>query len=122
MRHLLFIALSLAACQACSPVRSSAKAGFHTARFAGKAAWEVGKVGTTIATAPLRVGRGHGSESVGGGSYSVRGERYQVLTRDQAQRFEQTGIASYYSEFGGRTANGERVDPFALTAAHLPNG
>lgn len=122
MRQLLFIALFAVACPACSPVRSTAKAGFWTARFAGKAAWEVGKAGTTIATAPLRVGRGGSSQSDGGGSYRVRGRSYQVMTRDQAQDYEQTGIASYYS--GGRTASGERVNSRALTAAHpsLPFG
>jgi len=36
----------------------------------------------------------------------------------------QSGIASVYAEHGGRTANGERVVPGALTAAHrtLPFG
>jgi rare lipoprotein A len=122
MRQIFLAALAVAALPSCSPVLGTAKAGFHTARFAGRAAWEVGKAGTTIATAPLRVGRGRSSQSEGGGSYRVQGRSYRVLTREQAQHFEQTGIASYYS--GGRTANGEPVDSRALTAAHpsLPFG
>jgi len=122
MKRLVVASLLVVIFPACSPLRSTAKAGFHTAKFAGRAAWGAGKVGTVIATAPLRVGRGSSSPSAGGSSYRVNGRTYHLLSGDEARRYEETGIASYYS--GGRTANGERVSSRALTAAHpsLPFG
>jgi rare lipoprotein A len=115
---------TLVALPACSPVRTTAKVGYTTAKIATKTAWEVGKVGTTVATAPLRMGRGKsGAKSDGGGgSYRVRGRTYHVMSRSQAQRYAETGVASYYND--RRTANGERMSSRALTAAHktLPFG
>ncbi len=56
--------------------------------------------------------------------YVVKGKRYVPMSVAQAQRYEETGIASWYGEEtrrkkGGRmTANGEAFNPLALTAAH----
>ena len=117
--------LLLVSLPACTPVRSTTKVGFKTAKIATKSAWAVGKAGTTIATAPFRVGhrrdRGGASDG-GGGSYRVRGRSYQVMSSAQARRYRETGMASYYS--GGKTATGERVSSRAMTAAHktLPFG
>lgn len=121
----ILICMLLVALPACSPIRTTTKAGFKTAKFATKATWGVGKAGTTVATLPLRIGRGSRSRSSsdgGGGSYRVRGRTYQVMTHDQAQHYRETGTASFYS--GRRTASGERMSSRALTAAHktLPFG
>ena len=56
--------------------------------------------------------------------YVVKGRRYVPMSVKEAQRYEETGIASWYGEEtrrkkGGRmTANGEAFDPMGLTAAH----
>ena len=109
---------------ACTPVRTTAKVGYSTAKVATKTAWGVGKVGTTVATAPLRMGRGssHSKSDGAGGSYRVRGRTYHVMSRSQAKRYSETGVASYYSD--RKTASGERMSSRAWTAAHktLPFG
>ncbi len=57
-------------------------------------------------------------------SYRVRGKRYKVLAN--AKNFTQLGTASWYGKGFHRkkTANGERFNMYALTAAHkiLPLG
>ncbi|MFT5108091.1 MAG: rare lipoprotein A [Verrucomicrobiales bacterium] len=119
-------ALSMLICfallPACSPLRTTAKVGYGTAKAATKSAWVVGKAGTTIATAPMRIGGGGHQSDAGGGSYRIRGKTYHVLTKSQARRYSETGIASYYT--GRKTANGERLNSRAFTAAHktLPFG
>lgn len=56
--------------------------------------------------------------------YVVKGKRYVPMSMKQAQRYQETGIASWYGEEtrrkkGGRmTANGEAFNPLGLTAAH----
>ena len=56
--------------------------------------------------------------------YVVKGKRYVPMSVKQAQRYDETGIASWYGEEtrqqkGGRmTANGEAFNPSGLTAAH----
>ncbi len=56
--------------------------------------------------------------------YVVHGRRYVPMSSRQAQRYEATGIASWYGEEtrrkkgGHMTANGEAFNPNALTAAH----
>jgi rare lipoprotein A len=54
----------------------------------------------------------------GGKSYVVKGKRYTVLR--SAEGFSQRGRANWYGKrfHGRRTANGERFDQHALTAAH----
>ncbi len=57
-------------------------------------------------------------------SYRVRGKHYQVL--DNGKNFTQIGTASWYGKafHKKKTANGERYNMYALTAAHktLPLG
>jgi rare lipoprotein A len=50
--------------------------------------------------------------------YEIEGRRYEPATRDA--RFSERGLASWYGrKFHGRTtANGERYDMYAMTAAH----
>ncbi len=56
--------------------------------------------------------------------YVVHGRRYVPMSSRQAQRYEETGIASWYGEEtrrrkgGNMTANGEAFNPMAMTAAH----
>ncbi len=56
--------------------------------------------------------------------YVVKGKRYVPMSVAQAQRYKETGIASWYGEEtrrmqGGRmTANGEVFNPMGFTAAH----
>ncbi|MDR2669657.1 MAG: septal ring lytic transglycosylase RlpA family protein [Desulfovibrio sp.] len=56
--------------------------------------------------------------AAGGKSYVVKGKRYTVL--QSAEGFSQRGRANWYGRrfHGRRTANGERFDQNALTAAH----
>ena len=57
-------------------------------------------------------------------SYSIRGVHYQPMSVDQALRYEETGIASWYEEssfFGlrrGNTSLGEKVGRFDVSGAH----
>ncbi len=123
MKKLGILFLLAVVLSACKPVRNTTKAGFKTARFATKTALEVGRAGTTVATAPVRMSRNRSSSSGGGGySYRVRGRTYHVMNHAQARSYRETGIASYYS--GRQTASGERMSSRALTAAHktLPFG
>ncbi len=56
--------------------------------------------------------------------YTVKGRRYVPMTVAKAQRYRETGFASWYGEEtrrkkgGHMTANGEMFNPRALTAAH----
>ncbi len=56
--------------------------------------------------------------------YVVKGRRYVPMSSRQAQRYEETGIASWYGEEtrrrkgGHMTANGEAFNPMGMTAAH----
>jgi len=56
--------------------------------------------------------------------YVVKGRRYVPMTMAQAQRYEESGTASWYGQEtrrqkgGHMTANGEAFDPNGLTAAH----
>lgn len=56
--------------------------------------------------------------------YVVKGRRYVPMSVRKAQRYEETGIASWYGEEtrrqrgGHMTANGEAFNPMGLTAAH----
>lgn len=56
--------------------------------------------------------------------YTVKGKKYYPMTVAKAQRYEETGIASWYGnetlkqKDGHMTANGEAFNPNALSAAH----
>ena len=57
-------------------------------------------------------------------SYTIRGERYHPMSVDQALKYKEEGIASWYDEskfFGlkrGNTSLGEKVLPWHISAAH----
>lgn len=57
-------------------------------------------------------------------SYTIRGQHYQPMSVDEALYYDEDGIASWYDEsklFGlvrGNTSLGEKVRPFAVSAAH----
>ncbi len=56
--------------------------------------------------------------------YTVKGKRYHPMSVRKAQRYKETGIASWYGyetrrqKGGFMTANGEAFDPKGYTAAH----
>jgi rare lipoprotein A len=56
--------------------------------------------------------------------YRVKGKTYYPMSVEEAQTYEETGIASWYGyetsrqKGGAMTANGEAFDPQGLTAAH----
>jgi rare lipoprotein A len=51
--------------------------------------------------------------------YVVNGRRYVPMSVEDAQRYREDGIASWYGYESGRmTANGEAFNPNGLTAAH----
>lgn len=57
-------------------------------------------------------------------SYTVRGQTYHPMSVEQALRFKETGICSWYNESSflglkrGNTSLGEKVMPWHLTGAH----
>ena len=56
--------------------------------------------------------------------YVVKGKRYVPISVEEAQRYREQGVASWYGyetrrlKGGHMTANGEAFDPMGLTAAH----
>jgi len=51
--------------------------------------------------------------------YVVRGRTYVPMSMEEAQRYSEDGVASWYGYESGRmTANGEAFNPEGLTAAH----
>ena len=51
--------------------------------------------------------------------YVVRGKKYVPMSVEEAQRYREDGIASWYGYESGRmTATGEAFNPNGLTAAH----
>lgn len=78
-----------------------------------------------LALVPLLSSCGGGNyEGTQTRSYTIRGIRYHPMTVDEALNYRETGIASWYDEsslFGlkrGNTSLGEKVYPFAISAAH----
>ncbi len=76
----------------------------------------------TVATLPLALVGDHDDKWKPGKAnygYTVRGRRYHVMSHEDARRYRETGVASYYgTEGGSRTASGERYNPNGMTAAH----
>ena len=56
--------------------------------------------------------------------YTIRGVRYQPLSVDQALRYDESGVASWYDESSfmgfkrGNTSLGEKVGRFDVSGAH----
>lgn len=76
----------------------------------------------TIAGLPVKVAIRQGRVKTS--PYLVKGRRYIPMSVAKAQKYEETGIASWYGEEtrrlkgGHMTANGEAFNPRSLTAAH----
>ena len=104
-----------------------------------KVTYKIGKFAFEVVQAPFDWPLTHdGIETIGGlpvkeairqgrvkwAPYVVKGRRYVPMNVSQAQRYEETGIASWYGEEtrrqqgGHMTANGEAFNPMGLTAAH----
>ena len=115
------------------------KTGYEIVTGTVKAVYHVGKFTFQVVTAPfhwpltrdeietidgLPVKEAIRQGRVKSAPYVVKGRRYVPMSVRQAQRYQQTGIASWYGEEtrrkkgGHMTANGEAFNPMALTAAH----
>lgn len=57
-------------------------------------------------------------------SYTIKGQKYVPMSVADALNYEEIGVASWYNEsrflglIRGNTSLGERVQPFAMSAAH----
>ena len=103
-----------------------------------KVAYKLGKYTFQVVMAPLDWPMTHDIESIDGMSpreaiekgrvknspYVVNGKRYVPMSIDEAYRYSEVGIASWYGretqkqKGGTMTANGEAFDPRKPTAAH----
>ncbi len=154
VRFLLFIGLGitctlLASCGFFSTSYDVAKgtvvATYKTAKLATditvgtcKVAYKIGKYTFEVVIAPLDWPMTHDIESIDGMSpkeaiekgrvknapYVVKGKRYVPMSVEDALRYSETGVASWYGretqrqKGGTMTANGEAFDPKKPTAAH----
>ncbi|MBW1999811.1 MAG: septal ring lytic transglycosylase RlpA family protein [Deltaproteobacteria bacterium] len=105
----------------------------------GKAVYKIGEFTFTVVMAPPSWPFTHGGiESIGGllpkeavkrgkvknSPYVVHGKRYVPMSIEEALKYREKGVASWYGyetlrKKGGRmTANGEVFDPEGLSAAH----
>ena len=103
-----------------------------------KVAYKIGKYTFEVVMAPLDWPMTHDIESIDGMSpkeaiengrvknspYVVKGKRYIPMSIDEAYKYSEVGVASWYGketqkQKGGKmTANGEAFDPRKPTAAH----
>jgi rare lipoprotein A len=103
-----------------------------------KIAYKIGKYTFQVVVAPLDWPMTSDIESIGGMSpkeaiekgrvkkspYVVKGKRYVPMSLDEAYRYSEVGVASWYGKEtqrqkgGTMTANGEAFDPRKPTAAH----
>jgi rare lipoprotein A len=125
--------------------KGTAVATYKTAKFATditvgtcKVAYKIGKYTFEVVMAPLDWPMTHDIESIDGMSpkeaiakgkvknspYTVKGKRYVPMSVEEALRYSETGVASWYGretqkqKGGSMTANGEAFDPRKPTAAH----
>lgn len=103
-----------------------------------KVAYKIGKYTFEVVLAPLDWPMTHDIESIDGISpkeaiakgrvknapYVVKGKRYTPMSVEEALKYSETGVASWYgretqrNKGGTMTANGEAFDPRKPTAAH----
>ena len=103
-----------------------------------KVAYKIGKYTFEVVMAPLDWPMTHDIESIDGMSpkeaiekgrvknapYVVKGKRYVPMSIEEALKYSETGVASWYGretqrqKGGNMTANGEAFDPKKPTAAH----
>ena len=120
-------------------VSTTVKGAYEVTTGTAKLAYNIGKFTFNVVKAPIewslmnddietidglpvkeaiRLGR------VKNSPYTVKGKKYYPMTVAKAQRYQQTGIASWYGnetlnqKDGHMTANGEAFNPNALSAAH----
>ncbi len=125
--------------------KGTAVATYKTAKIATnitvgtcKIAYKIGRYTFKVVMAPLDWPMTHDIESIDGMSpkeaiakgkvknapYVVRGRRYTPMSVEEALRYSETGVASWYGREtqkrsgGTMTANGEAFDPRKPTAAH----
>ena len=127
-------------------LKGTVKGGYYVVKGAyqltagtGKLIYHIGKFTFEVVRAPLDWPLTHDEiETINGlpvkeairlgrvkwAPYVVKGKRYVPMSMKQAQRYQETGMASWYGEEtrrkkgGQMTANGEAFDPQGLTAAH----
>jgi len=140
---LLIILFSLAGCAVVEGtydvVSGTVKGVYYVTSGTVKAVYHVGKFTFNVVKAPIewslmnedietidglpvkeaiRLGR------VKNSPYRVKGKKYYPMTVAKAQRYKETGVASWYGnetlnqKDGHMTANGEAFNPNALSAAH----
>ena len=140
---LLIILFSLAGCAVVEVtydvVSGTVKGVYYVTSGKVKAVYHVGKFTFNVVKAPIewslmnddietidglpvkeaiRLGR------VKNSPYRVKGKKYYPMTVAKAQRYKETGVASWYGnetlnqKDGHMTANGEAFNPNALSAAH----
>lgn len=103
-----------------------------------KVVYKIGKYTFKVVSAPLDWPMTHDIESIDGISpkeaiakgrvknapYVVKGKRYTPMSVEEALKYSETGVASWYgretqrNKGGTMTANGEAFDPRKPTAAH----
>jgi peptidoglycan lytic transglycosylase len=120
-------------------VAGTVKGVYYVTTGTAKAVYHVGKFTFNVVKAPIewslmnedietidglpvkeaiRLGR------VKNSPYTVKGKKYYPMTVAKAQRYKETGVASWYGnetlnqKDGHMTANGEAFNPNALSAAH----
>lgn len=125
--------------------KGTAAVTYKTARIATdlavgtcKVVYKIGKYTFEVVMAPLDWPMTHDIESIDGMSpkeaiekgrvknspYVVKGKRYVPMSIDEAYRYSEIGVASWYGretqreKGGSMTANGEAFDPRKPTAAH----
>ena len=118
---------------------SVTKTAVKTAYGTGKVVYKVGKYTFNVVMAPVKWPLTHDDiETIDGFSpkeairlgrvktapYVVNGKKYMPMSVDEAGKYEEKGIASWYGEEtrrqkgGHMTANGEAFDPEGFNAAH----
>jgi rare lipoprotein A len=131
--------LSFASCSTVSKTYRYTKATVRLAIGGGKLVYRVGEFTFTVVTAPLDWPLMRGEiETIDGlppkeaikqgrvknAPYVVHGRRYVPMSVEEAEKYQERGIASWYgyetrNQPGGHmTANGEAFDPNGLNAAH----
>ncbi len=120
-------------------VTGTVKGVYYVASGTVKAVYHVGKFAFNVVKAPIEwslmnddietidglpVKEAIRQGRVKNSPYTVKGKKYYPMTVAKAQRYKETGVASWYGnetlhqKDGHMTANGEAFNPNALSAAH----
>jgi len=140
---ILIVAFLLAGCSVVkgtyNAVTGTVKGVYYVTSNTAKAAYHVGKFTFNVVKAPIEWSLTNDDiETIDGlpvkeairqgrvknSPYTVKGKKYYPMTVAKAQRYQETGVASWYGnetlrqKDGHMTANGEAFNPNALSAAH----